>query len=383
MTYFAGVTTAPNTSSTASGSLVPSLVGSLLLVCCLDAAQAGTTDPASPEQTVPQPGEAAGSTDAADEQCSVGDLADPAWVDRMRLRLSRAACASSAWFDGFFGTERRYEDYRATYGSVSLGTLWDERDGFDPRLRFRIRMQLPQADARLNAFIGRVNREEFVTGREEQFDALPSRFGQEDDDELLLGLGWSSPARRGSWFDTDVGVKIALPLDPYVRGSWKLVHEFSNSTLLRVRESAFWRNTEGFGVTSRADVDYVFNPGWLMRWSGVGTLSEQSQGVDWYTTVTLFQSVDEIRALAYQASYSGETDREVPIKDWGLQVIYRQRISREWLFVELRSSVTWPKDEPQESREPNWGVGIAVEMLFGDRLRARQLERLQEIEETR
>ena len=73
----------------------------------------------------------------------------------------------------------------------------------------------------------------------------------------------------------------------------------------------------------------------------------------------------------------------MPVKDWGVQLIYRQRISREWLFLELRSSVTWPKDELDESRKANWGVGVAVEMLFGDRLRGRQLERLQEIEETR
>jgi len=383
MTYFAGVTRGPNTPLPTFVSPMASLAGSLLLLCSPGAVEAATPDEAPSQQTVPEPGEAAGSADEAVDQCDVGNLADPAWVDRMRLRLSQAACASSAWFDGFFGTERRYEDYRATYGSVSLGTLWDERDGFDPRLRFRIRLQLPQADERLNAFIGRVDREEFVTGREEEFDALPSRFGQEDEDELLLGLGWSSPDRRGSWFDSDVGVKIALPLDPYVRGSWKLVHDFSKSTLLRLRESAFWRNTEGFGVTSRADLDYVLEPGLLSRWTAVATYSEESLGVDWYTTLTLFQSIDEIRAFAYQVSYSGETDREVPIKDWGVQLIYRQRISREWLFVELRSSVTWPKDEPQEPREPNWGVGIAIEMLFGDRLRARQLERLQEIEETR
>jgi len=356
----------------------------IAMACCASSGGLGAAeDVAGGDRDVIGPAAPDQAPEQQYEDCKLGQLTDPAWVDTMRLRLSEAACSSSAWFDGFFGTARRYDDYRATYGSISLGTLWDERDGFDPRLRFRVRLQLPQADRQLNAFIGRVDREEYVTGREEEFDALPRQFGQADNDELLIGLGWRAPNRHGAWFDADAGIKLDFPLDPYVRGSWKFARGLSQSTLLRLRESVFWRNTEGFGITSRADVDYVVRPGWLARWSGVATYAEETLGVDWFTTATLFQSIDDKRALAYQFVYSGETDRAVPVKDYGLQLIHRRRISREWLFLELRSSVTWPKDEPQEAREANWGVGIAVEMLFGDRLRARQLERLQIKEETR
>jgi hypothetical protein len=343
---------------------------------------ADVTDRGADSITVDEPADDSAQPADAQSDCDFEHLNDTAWVDWMRLRLSEAACSSSAWFDGFFGNTGRYEDYRATYGSISVGTLWDERNGFDPRLRFRVRLQLPQADERLNAFIGRVDRDDYVTGREEEFETLPREFGQADRDELLLGLGWRAPDRGGAWFDADAGIKLGFPMDPYVRGSWKYVHPFSTSTLLRLRESTFWRNTEGFGVTSRTDVDYVVRPGLLARFTGVGTLSEESEGVDWYSTATLYQSLDVARALAYQAIVSGETDRDVPLKDYGVQLIYRQRVSREWLFVELRSSVTWPKDELDEPRKPNWGVGIALEMMFGDRLRTRQLDRLNQAGET-
>jgi hypothetical protein len=55
------------------------------------------------------------------------------------------------------------------------------------------------------------------------------------------------------------------------------------------------------------------------------------------------------------------------IADYGLRVIYRRRIYLEWLFLELRSSITWPRETLIERREPNWSAGIALEMLFGDR----------------
>ena len=48
-------------------------------------------------------------------------------------------------------------------------------------------------------------------------------------------------------------------------------------------------------------------------------------------------------------------------------MIYRQRIYREWLYLELRSSVGWPRDTWNERREANWGAGVALEMQFGQR----------------
>jgi hypothetical protein len=71
--------------------------------------------------------------------------------------------------------------------------------------------------------------------------------------------------------------------------------------------------------------------------------------------------------LAYEAGISGETDREVTVGDYGLRAIYRRRIYLEWMFLELRSSITWPRETSIERREPNWSAGIALEMLFGER----------------
>jgi hypothetical protein len=48
-------------------------------------------------------------------------------------------------------------------------------------------------------------------------------------------------------------------------------------------------------------------------------------------------------------------------------VIYRRRLHRDWLFLELRSSITWPRETLLENREANLGVGAAVELQFGER----------------
>lgn len=293
----------------------------------------------------------------------------PAWLDRMQAGLYRTMCLSAARFDGFFGNARFDDEYQATYGSIVVGALWDERDQWDPSLRFKVRLRLPQLSERFNAFIGRVDPEEQVTELRDDFDSLPRQFGRRDDDAVLFGLGYSQPGRGGGYFDSDIGVKLDFPMDPYVKGRYRLALPFLQRNMLRLRETIFWQDSEGLGTTTRVDLERLLAEQWLVRWTGSGTLTENTEGIRWFSNATLYQNLGSNRALAYQAGISGESDRDVAVADYGLRVIYRQRIHREWLFLELRSSLTWPRETPLEHREPNWGAGVGLELLFGERTR--------------
>ena len=293
----------------------------------------------------------------------------PAWLDRMQAGLYRSMCLSAARFDGFFGNARFDDEYQATYGNVVLGALWDERDRLDPNLRFKVRLRLPQLDERFNAFIGKVDPDEQVTELRDDFDSLPRQFGRREDDAVLFGLGYSQPGRGGGYFDADVGTELGFPMDPYVKGRYRIALPFLARNVLRLRETIFWQDSEGVGATTRFDLERLLGEKFLARWTGSGTLTQNTEGVRWYSSATLYQNMGGGRALAYQAGISGESSRDVTVADYGLRLIYRQRIHREWLFLELRSSITWPRETLLERREANLGAGAGLEMLFGERTR--------------
>ena len=291
----------------------------------------------------------------------------PAWLDRMQAGLYRAMCLTSARFDGFFGSARFDDEYQSTHGSVSIGALWDERDGLDPALRFRLRMKLPQLSDRFNVFIGRVDREEHVTELRDDFDTLPRQFGQDEDDAVLLGLGYSRPAHGAGDIDFDIGTELALPLDPYVKTRYRIALPFFEHNVLRFRETVFWQESEQFGTTTRFDLERLLDERFLARWTGSVTWSQDTDGVRWLSSLTLFQRLGTGRALAYQLGASGESSRDVPLEDYGFRLIYRRSVLRDWLFLELRSGISWPRETLLEARERNLNVGAAVEMTFGER----------------
>lgn len=290
-------------------------------------------------------------------------------LERARRQLSITACASSAWLDGIFGDQMLYEEYRATYGTVSAGALWSEYDGFDPRLRFRVRLQLPQWDEHVSAFAGRVGEEDFISDVEDEFDALPTRqFGNLEEDSVLVGLGYSNPKRTGNDFDASVGVRLRTPLDPFVRARYEFIRGFAEHYVFTARETLFWQNSEGFGSTTRFYLDRALSERFLVRWANLGKFTEETKGLEWYSQVTLFQSVNDRVGLAWQAQIEGQTDNEVQITRTATRLIMRRQFRHpEWLVLELRGGVGWPREKLTEEREASIELGIALEMQFGQR----------------
>jgi len=292
----------------------------------------------------------------------------PAWIDRMHGAFYKSMCFTAVWFDGFFGSARFDDEYQATHGSFAVGALWDERDHWDPSVRFRVQMALPQLNDRFSAFVGKVDPDEFVTELRDDFDTLPRQFGREVDDEVLFGLGYRQPGRRGGYFDAGIGTSLDAPDEPYVKGTYRIAVPMLERNLLRLRETVFWEDRERLGATTRFDLDRLLSDDFLARWTGSATVTQETEGIRWLSHVTLFRNLGIGRAISYQAGITAESDREVPITDYGLRVIYRRTIfDRDWLFLELRSSLTWPRESLLENREAVWGAGVAIEMMFGER----------------
>ena len=84
-----------------------------------------------------------------------------------------------------------------------------------------------------------------------------------------------------------------------------------------------------------------------------------------YIGFTALREFDNRRAAIAEVFASTELDADVPIKDYGLKLAYRRAIARDWLVLELRTGVTWPRDDPTQPREPSWALGVGLEMFFG------------------
>jgi hypothetical protein len=330
----------------------------------------GTADTTPPDPTIVSDDPAAATSDPAQPSESpefAYDVPAPVrqpFIDRMHVGIWNTVWRSAARVDGWFGTASDEAVYQQTSGSIAPALLWDKFDGLTPRLRFQVDVPLPHMNTRLHAFIGRVNRDEYVTERQQDSGAFAKQYGPLEDDETLFGIRYREP-KQGGRFSADAGIRLRSPIDPFVKGSYRFRRGTSETTLFSLRETMFWQNSEGFGFTTRADIERVIKDTWLLRWTGSGTISQETEGVRGYTAVTLMRGMPHRRAVAAEVFTTGEFDAPVPTENYGVKLAYRRSVARDWLVLEGRVSCTFPREELTQQRITNWGVGIGFEMFFG------------------
>lgn len=300
------------------------------------------------------------------DPCALTEIKGQAWIDRLHRGLHRAVCDSALWFDDLFGDELHPGDSQGTYGRLLLGVEYNDREEVDEISRFRAHFSLPNAERRISGFVGHGDREELISDKAPRTGALPTSLDIPDDDEWLVGLGYSPQrsSRTSSW-SYDVGVDVEFPLNWYAKARYKRVLFPSDASMLRLRQTFFWEREDGWGSTSRLDYDYLLANEKLIRWRNIATFSEGDRGIDWYTELTLFQNRGQHRALAYQFAASGETDADVTLEFVLGRVIYRRRILRDWFYLDIRPGISYRRDQNHRNREFRPMLAIGAEILFG------------------
>jgi hypothetical protein len=337
-----------------------------LLLCLGPVPGLGEEAPGSDEVAGPVPEASATAADGdPNVPCDESRTEGAALVDKMQRGVYRSVCGAANWFDGLFGTRRYDQDSDSTFGRLGVYGLWDDRDGFDPKLRLRARVALPVMKDRMRLVFGRVDEREIEADTQPAGGSLPSSFQEVEDDAWLLGLGYSKQGGLRNGFDFGAGVRIRSPIDPYAKGSYRHNFSLTDATALRARETLFWRDSRGFGETTEIDVDHLISPQLLLRWDNTATLAEDVRRLEWTSALITFQSLGNRRAISYTGFVSGVTNTDVPVRNYGVELRYRQRFLREWLFLEARTSLTWPRETLEEKREINPGVGLGFEMYFG------------------
>jgi hypothetical protein len=338
-----------------------SWAGGIVLLACVHCA-AGAAGPDEPEGTRPPLDELKRAA------CPPVHEAGDAILDKAHSAVYSTICGSSVWFDRFFtsGDVYDYDTTDHTYGRLSAGAWWDRRDGFDPALRLRARIPLPSFKRKLRLMIGRGTERESVEQRNGwDRPPIPEAFREVDDPVWMLGLGYGQDTDLEQGWELDAGVRIRAHPDAIGRAVYRRDWAARDDTIARLRQTFFWRASRGFGSTTQGDIDHLLNSRFMLRWSNTGTVAEDVQGLEWLTALSLYQDLPQRSWLAYTVLARGQTASRVGLQDYGLQVRWRRPVLREWLFLELSSSATFPRYFPAEERRLNPGVGARLEMFFG------------------
>lgn len=288
-------------------------------------------------------------------------------VDNMQETMEETTCAAALWLDGLFGEPRNLDTARRTSGFLETSVNWSEFKDWDERVRFRVRFKLPNLKDRVSAVFGRDNEEDVVRDRSEGFAVRSALPRAAEDDSWLAGLGYSFPGSQRFKTDFRVGVASITKPRTYVQQRARYIAYADEEDLFYIRGTAFWNNRVGFGFTSGADYSRVLTQTLLLRFTNVGTVSQETEGLDWFSGLILYQNLREERALAYELLIRGQTDEPEPLYEYGGRVVYRHPLLKRRLYAELLAGYSWPREDPDLKREGAAQAGLSLEIPFGQK----------------
>ncbi len=113
-------------------------------------------------------------------------------------------------------------------------------------------------------------------------------------------------------------------------------------------------------------LDYALKDNWLLRSWTLIQGEDEIEGMGWTQRFFAYQALSEKNAFSYSVFATGETQHEVPLQDYGIELRYRKRVAREWFFLIFTTQLSWPREFLIEERKSNFGFGIEFEMQFGE-----------------
>jgi hypothetical protein len=292
---------------------------------------------------------------------------DASWMQASHDLLERGINALVLDLDRFFG-DALHEPYQPPTSHVRLRN--EVRSGEDDSLQAGVsvagHLRLPAA----NRMLGRVRL--FFAGETEpqplpgpDADIVPPRFnarvrsasgGLEARVDLARG--------RRTLLDVGAGARWGWPPPPFTRLRLAQGFPLGIRVVGHITQSLFWDRLEGFGESSRLDVERAFGARTLARWWSIGTIDEASRGFEWASEVGAARVLGAKTGLFTAAAIVGATRSPAHVERYRVYTRLRRDVYGGWAFVEVEPQIDWPADELTSLRSRVFSTTLRLELQF-------------------
>lgn len=285
---------------------------------------------------------------------------DKRWYDKAHDLLSSSAQGSALWFDDFFGPSDE-ADQASSHFRLRLQQRFFEREPDEFKVRVSASYYLPQTEQRLKLLLESDPDSELTEIRDDS--------SEDADSGTRAALRWTPLDYRVWDLSFDIGVSLSSGLDPFARTRARYYYSVDDRTVIKLSQELKAESRDGWSETSRVTVERIHSDSGY-RLHGRAHYGEESEGLEWSTTLLRAERLSAVSALATFVTISGKTDDEEEQSEiYRLGANYRRNFLRSWLYYEVEPQLTWPRKYDYVT---NLELRLTLEMQFGQRASRRK-----------
>jgi hypothetical protein len=265
------------------------------------------------------------------------------WMDNANDAVHQTLEKPVKWFDNLFAPDKQENEriQNSTFRTkfvLGVKEYQGTEVSFAPT--FTMDLYLPHLDRQFHLLL-----------RSDNPDELPDRDPVQEDSSPLLGLGVARDA--GPWGDFSVngGVKIGSLPQPYGETAWRRIFQVGDLRIVP-RERLFWIGGEGFGELTTLRLVRPIGSQLIADARSGALWSETTDGVEWSQSLGVgwfWQGYDPRRVIrspmvGVKGVIFGHKNGSGVIDRYRVQGLFRYRLHRDWLFVDVVPYVDFPND---------------------------------------
>lgn len=303
-------------------------------------------------------------------------------MDASRDYVAEGFVGFAKGVDAFFGSDRNYQESNKSVLQFDLGRVFDKSGNNKITPTFRAKFHLPATQHRLQSWLHHVhllletNPDQNLAGSSAATgitaqQAKTSTFKEVSTPDSY-GFALRVENRDDSPWRTsaDGGLKLVgaedvlnlnhTAIDPFARSRVSFT-TFVGWMQLQLAESLFWFNSTGAGESTQFDADYRISDAWLFRSTSAATWLRDNPNFMLHQDFSFYQTLDERASLLYQLAANGVSRPQAQVSEYIALLLYRQRLHRDWMFLELSPQLHYPQ---ADNYQLNALFIVRLEVLF-------------------
>ena len=271
------------------------------------------------------------------------DTPDGKWVDKAHEEISKRIIQTSKRIDGFFGDERVEEEEADSQIKITTSVTISEGENLELTFPLSVKLALPHLKNRWHLMIDTLLKEDDDEELEDQ---------NEDEDEtndVTVSVRYKIREQTRRWISMSNGIKIHSDniIEPFSKLRGRRIFDF-DPWALRLTQYVFWFEDDGFGESSRFDIERRIQQKMLFRMTSKATWTEYSHGLEFSQIISLRKQLSNNRAIGLTLSGEGYTSPSTVMDKYAAKLTFRRRLYKNWLFLEVDPGVQFLREDDFE-----------------------------------
>lgn len=284
------------------------------------------------------------------------------WLDKTEDYLADSVHDFSRYLDqGLAKKEDEAPLVNRSYLRLRLKSEYSHRGYFDSDESVALRIDMPHLKNNWNLIL---------ETDPDDYDSLESKqrgLADQSSNRVINGAVGGVRLQNEQWRnwrgDLDLGVKIKLPVDPFVRAKARRVEELSADWTVQFKQELFYYHSVGSGTLTELNF-YHADKGDL---SEIVKLSSSAQYLyeddNWELLLQLqyFDRINDEHLMEYAAGVTAEPNRNDEISNYWISAAWKQKVYQNWLYLYITPQINAPREFDYKL---NPGILMELEVFF-------------------